>query len=61
LYGHQGFAYGAAQGAFYEESTGNGFVFLNGGASEARRGHLALVNRDLILLILGPAGGNAWM
>lgn len=61
LYGHQGFAYGAAEGAFYEESTGNGFVFLNNGASEAREGHLALVNRDLILSVLGPAGGNAWM
>jgi CubicO group peptidase (beta-lactamase class C family) len=52
LYGHQGFAYGAAEGAFYEESTGNGFVFLNSGASEARKGHLAMVNRDLIRYIL---------
>jgi CubicO group peptidase (beta-lactamase class C family) len=61
LYGHQGFAYGAAEGVFYEESSGNGFVFLNSGASEAREGHLALVNRDLILWALGPDGGNAWM
>ncbi len=56
LYGHQGFAYGAANGVFYEEATGNGFVFLNSGASEARRGHLAAVNRDLILWALGKEG-----
>ena len=61
LYGHQGFAYGAAEGVFYEKSTGNGFVFLNGGASEAREGHLALVNRDLIRCVLSQDGGNAWM
>ncbi len=61
LYGHQGFAYGAAEGVFFSEFTGNGFVFLNSGASEARRGHLALVNRDLILWALGPGGGSAWM
>ncbi len=61
LYGHQGFAYGAAEGLFYEETTGNGFVFLNSGASEARQGHLALVNRDLIQWALSPGGGYAWM
>jgi hypothetical protein len=61
LYGHQGFAYGAAEGVFFEETTGNGFVFLNSGASEARKGHLALVNRDLILRVLCTAGGMEWM
>jgi CubicO group peptidase (beta-lactamase class C family) len=60
LYGHQGFAYGAAEGVFFE-TTGNGFVFLNSGASEARKGHLALVNRDLILRVLCTAGGMEWM
>ena len=57
LYGHQGFAYGAAEGVFYAASTGNGFAFLNNGASEARCGHLAMVNRDLIrfALSLGEA------
>lgn len=56
LYGHQGFAYGAAEGVFYQPSTGNGFVFLNSGASEARYGHLACVNRDLILWALSKNG-----
>ncbi len=56
LYGHQGFAYGAAEGVFYQPSTGNGFVFLNSGASEARYGHLACVNRDLIVWALGKDG-----
>jgi CubicO group peptidase (beta-lactamase class C family) len=61
LYGHQGFAYGAAEGIFYEETTRNGFVFLNSGASEARKGHLALVNRDLVHWVFDPAGGMEWM
>ncbi len=51
LYGHQGFAYGAVNGVFFDEG-GNGFVSLNSGASEQRSGHLALLNRDLIRLFL---------
>lgn len=47
LWGHQGFAYGAVNGVFFDED-GNGFVCLNSGASERRMGHLALLNRDLI-------------
>ena len=47
LWGHQGFAYGAVNGVFFDED-GNGFAALNSGASEQRTGHLALVNRDLI-------------
>ncbi len=48
LWGHQGFAYGCADGAFWEESTGNIMIFLNGGCSEARDGRLGLCNRDLL-------------
>lgn len=47
LWGHQGFAYGAVNGVFFDEK-GNGFAMLNSGASEQRIGHLALINRDLI-------------
>lgn len=47
LWGHQGFAYGAVNGVFFDED-GNGFAALNSGASERRTGHLALINRDLI-------------
>ena len=47
LWGHQGFAYGAVNGVFFDED-GNGFVSLNSGASEQRVGHLALINRELI-------------
>ena len=47
IYGHQGFAYGCVDGAFWEESTGNIVVSLNGGCSEARVGRLGIVNRDL--------------
>ena len=47
LWGHQGFAYGAVNGVFFD-AEGSGFVCLNSGASERRWGHLALINRDLI-------------
>lgn len=49
LWGHQGFAYGAVNGVFFDKE-GNGFACLNSGASEQRLGHLALINRDLIRL-----------
>lgn len=48
LLGHQGFAYGCVDGAFIEEDTGRLVVFLNGGASEARKGKLGLVNQDVL-------------
>lgn len=51
LWGHQGFAYGAVNGVFFDE-WGNGFACLNSGASEQRDGHLALLNRELIRLWL---------
>lgn len=48
VFGHQGFAYGCADGAFWEESTGRTMIMLNGGSSEARNGRLGLLNRDLL-------------
>lgn len=48
ILGHQGYAYGCADGAFFEEGTGSQLVFLNGGCSEARTGRLGLCNRDLL-------------
>ena len=51
LWGHQGFAYGAVNGAFMDEH-GSGFVLLNNGASEQRIGHLAIINRDLIKMFM---------
>ena len=47
LWGHEGFAYGAVNGVFFD-AEGSGFVSLNSGASEQRVGHLACLNRDLI-------------
>ncbi|MBE5802330.1 MAG: beta-lactamase family protein [Clostridiales bacterium] len=47
LWGHQGFAYGAVNGVFFD-AEGNGFAALNSGAAERRRGHLACVNEALI-------------
>ena len=46
--GHQGFAYGCVDGAFWEAATGRQVIFLNGGASEARDGRLGLCNRDVL-------------
>ncbi|MBN1778141.1 MAG: beta-lactamase family protein [Clostridiales bacterium] len=51
LHGHQGFAYGAVNGFFFDDG-GNGFVSFNNGASEMRVGRLSCLNRDLIRAIL---------
>ena len=48
IYGHQGFAYGCADGAFWEESTGRIMITLNGGCSESRNGRLGTANRDFL-------------
>ena len=55
LWGHQGFAYGSVNGVFFD-GGGNGFAMLNSGASEQRMGHLAMINRDLISLLLEKKG-----
>ncbi|HPJ02015.1 MAG TPA: serine hydrolase domain-containing protein [Candidatus Limiplasma sp.] len=51
LHGHQGFAYGAVNGFFFDDA-GNGFVSFNSGASERRVGRLSCLNRDLIRVLL---------
>lgn len=48
IFGHQGFAYGCVDGAFWEENTGFSVIMLNGGAGEARTGRLGLLNRDIL-------------
>ncbi|MBQ9942841.1 MAG: beta-lactamase family protein [Clostridia bacterium] len=53
LYGHQGMAYGACHGLFFDVEKQRGLVFLSSGVSEARRGVLSDVNADLIRLYLG--------
>ena len=57
LWGHQGFAYGAVNGVFFDEE-GNGFACLNSGVSEQRQGHLAVINRDLIRFFFGEASAH---
>ncbi len=52
ILGHQGYAYGCADGAFWEEETGNIVIFLNGGCSEERRGMLGRCNYDMLRLFL---------
>ena len=58
LWGHQGFAYGAVNGVFFDEE-GSGFVCLNSGVSEQRQGHLAVVNRELIRLFFQEEPAHA--
>lgn len=48
IFGHQGFAYGCVDGAFFEEGTNRQLIFLNGGCSEAREGRLGLCNKELL-------------
>ena len=57
LWGHQGFAYGAVNGVFFDEE-GSGFACLNSGVSEQRQGHLAVINRDLIRFFFGVASAH---
>ena len=50
LYGHQGMAYGAVHGLFFDPTHEKGIVLLTTGASEARRGVLADVNFSILKL-----------
>ena len=58
IYGHQGFAYGAVQGAFWRPDSGKIVISLNGGADEARMGRLGRTNMDVINTFLG---GGEWI
>ena len=53
IYGHQGMAYGAVHGLFFDPECKKGVVILTSGASEARRGVLADLNFDLLQCLLG--------
>ncbi|MBQ9196642.1 MAG: beta-lactamase family protein [Clostridia bacterium] len=51
LYGHQGLAYGAMHGLFYDPQRGRGFALLTTGCSEAREGVLSDINIAMMRLI----------
>ena len=53
LYGHQGMAYGAVHGLFFDPETRRGIALLTTGASEARRGVLADLNRAVLCALMG--------
>ena len=48
LYGHQGLAYGAVHGLFYDPDKKLGVVILTSGCSEARNGVLADINKAIM-------------
>ena len=48
LYGHQGLAYGAMHGLFYDPQAQRGFALLTSGASEARDGVLSDLNKSIM-------------
>ena len=52
ILGHQGYAYGCADGAFCEAGTGRQVIFLNGGCSEKRAGRLGRCNADVLAYAL---------
>ena len=56
VYGHQGLAYGAVNGVFFDPEARRGFALLTGGVSEARRHVLADVNRALIRRLITEGG-----
>ena len=53
LYGHQGMAYGAVHGLFFDPETKKGYALLTSGAGEARRGVISDLNAEMIRLFLG--------
>ncbi len=53
LYGHQGMAYGAVHGLFYDPERQRGAALLTSAANEARRGVLADLNFDILKHYLG--------
>lgn len=57
IYGHQGMAYGAVHGLFFDPALGRGLALLTSGASEARRGVLADLNKEMLKLFLGGENG----
>ena len=57
LYGHQGMAYGAVHGLFFDPFRQRGVALLTAGADEARRGVLADLNFDILKLFLGDQHG----
>ncbi len=48
IYGHQGLAYGAMHGLFYDPVSRRGAVLLTAGASEAREGVLSDINKAVM-------------
>ena len=57
FYGHQGMAYGAVHGLFFDPEKGRGVALLTTGASEARRGVLADLNQAILGIFLGDHHG----
>lgn len=53
LYGHQGLAYGAVHGLFYDTVTGDTLAYLTSGASEARTGVLSDGNKAMMRAVFG--------
>lgn len=53
LYGHQGNAYGAMHGAFFEPLSGRCMIVMTSAASEAKTHFLSDLNRDLLRLCFG--------
>lgn len=48
IYGHQGLAYGAVHGLFYDPAAQKGMAVLTSGCSEARNGVLADINKAIM-------------
>lgn len=55
VYGHQGLAYGAMHGLFYDPESRRGFALLTSGASEARDGVLSDLNKSIMKLVFNNA------
>ena len=58
IYGHQGMAYGAVHGLFFDPESKKGVALLTSGASEARRGVMADLNMAILRELVGEKHGS---
>ncbi len=61
LYGHQGVAYGAVNGMFISEDDSAGFVIMDNGADERRRGRMTLMCESAIDSVFGAMEDSGWI
>lgn len=61
LYGHQGVAYGAVNGMFFDKDAKAGFVIMDNGADERRHGRMTRLCESAIDAVFGVMEDSGWI